>query len=66
MKSSLQMKKETRKETGNKNDKKQPAVVKKDRDENKTDQKPSATNTEIESKKSISRWDTDGGTDLCP
>jgi hypothetical protein len=63
MKSSFEMKNETGEETGNK---KQPAAVKKDRDENKTDQKPSATNTEIESKKSISRWDTDGGTDLCP
>jgi hypothetical protein len=66
MKSSLEMKNETGNETGNKNDKKQPAAVKIDWHENKTVQKPSATSTETESKKSISRWDTDGGTDLCP
>jgi hypothetical protein len=45
---------------------KQPAAVKIDRDENKTDQKPSARRTETESKKNLSRLNTDGGTDLCP
>jgi hypothetical protein len=60
------MKKETGKEWGNKNNKKQPTAVKKEPDVKKTDQQLSATNTEIESKKSISRWDTDGGVDLCP
>ena len=66
MKSSFEMKKETGKETGNKNDKKQPAAGKKEQDEKRTDQQLSGTNAEIESKKNISRWNTDGGMDLFP
>ena len=60
------MKKETGKEWGNNNNKKQPTAVKKEPDVKKTDQQLSATNAEIESKKNISRWNTDGGVDLCP
>ena len=39
--------------------------MKKEPDENKTQNPISSTKAEKESKKSISRWDTDGGVDLC-
>lgn len=38
----------------------------KEPDENKTEQQTSASKTEMEPEKSIERWDTDGGADLCP
>lgn len=66
MKSSFEMKTEPGEETGNKNDKKQPAEVKKEPDVKRTYQQLFATDAEIESKKNISRWNTDGGVDLCP
>lgn len=63
------MKKELRKYAGNIGDEKQSAKSGKDKkepDENKTQEDANATKAEKEAKKSISRWDTDGGKDLCP
>lgn len=63
------MKKEPHEHTDNIDDEKQLEKLKnqkKEPDENKTQENVSETKTEKESRKSISRWDTDGGTDLCP
>lgn len=63
------MKKEPHEHTGNIDDAKQLEKLKNQKkkpDENKTQENVSETKTEKESRKSISRWDTDGGTDLCP
>jgi hypothetical protein len=65
MKSSNEIKKEPGENTRKVNVGKKSIEVKKKPDENKTQKPISATKTEKESKKSISRWDTDGGTDLC-
>ena len=65
MKSSNEIKKEPGENTRKVNIGKKSAEVKKEPDENKTQKPFSATKAEKESKKSISRWDTDGGVDLC-
>lgn len=66
MKLSYELKKEPDKNTGNADEKNQPAKAKKEPDENKTEQQISALKAEKELKKSIERWDTDGGKNLCP
>jgi len=65
MKSSNEIKKEPDENTGKVNIGKKSTEMEKEPDENKTQNPISSTKAEKESKKSISRWDTDGGVDLC-
>ncbi len=66
MKSSNEMKQEPEKLSENFNDNKKSTDVKKAIVENRIEEQIMTTNAEKESQKNISRWDTDGGTDLCP
>jgi len=65
MKSSNEIKKEPGENTRKVNIGKKSAEVKKEPDENKNQKPISVTKAEKELKKSISRWDSDGGVDLC-
>jgi hypothetical protein len=60
------MKKKPRINSGNINDKKLSSEVKIKPDESKAQENINAMKAEKEIKKSISRWDSDGGMDLCP
>lgn len=59
------MKKESDENTRKVNDEEQPTNVIKDPDENKIPKDIKVMKAEKEFKKSISRWDSDGGVELC-
>lgn len=66
MKSSNEMKKDPDKNTGKVIDEKKSTLLKNGQKENKTTKPIPPTKDEKEAKKSISRWDTDGGVELNP
>lgn len=65
MKTSNEIKKRPNENTEKVNFGKKSTKVKKELEEHKTEQPISATKAKKELDKSISRWDSDGGVDLC-